>query len=476
MVYSLLNSIESKRFWIIFLVVYLFYHLLTLPISPLPWFDETVFLDIANNTARNGTFTFDFAPPVSTYGNEVYAYGPVYFWITGSVIKLFGLGMVQFRIVGLVFILLSALLLKILLGKKWHLFVLIYLLDPLFITASHNARMDSLLLFFGLLSITYILRKTSLFNTIISALLASATILTSPRGMVLIFGVIILLLIRFVLNRDKKTFLDGLLWAVIFSIPILIWIVVIFGNFENLLAYYSSFTQFVGGRFFIPTMEIPLIFLTFILVLFSWIKNFKVFFTELNIISLSGLFFFYYTVSDTGPYSILILPFYIILLKSAIDQLRTNNLINVFPLLLIIGYLGIFSVKSFVVLKQFNQRRPELAHLAFKKIPSGSRVLGDEMYVYAALKKQYSFQYVHLYFDSYYREEYQREVFDYEYIIWSDRLEQRYPQFLEVYKNHSKLVEVDRVEIKKVEIPAIVFKYIHPIDDYSCTVYKRIKE
>lgn len=477
MIGSITHFLESKIFWRVFIVLYLLYHLMTLSISPLPWFDETFFLDIANNVANEGQFTYDITPPLSSFGNVVYTYGPVYFWMTGLVIKIFGIGVFQFRLVGLIAILLSAIVLKKILKTNWEVFLLIFLFDPLFITASHNARMDSLLILFGLISILFILKERSIINISISALAASLTMLTSPRGVVVIIGVMIVLFIDFLKTLDKRAFFNGLIWASVFSVPILIWILFIFGDITTMVEYYESFSAYVGGRFYIQVLEIPLIVITSILVVVNIVKKRLAFFTSLNIISISGILFFYLTVSDTGPYSILILPFYIILFHSSLFNLNSQlNLYGFVKLGLLAGYLLLFSVKSYVIFSQMKQRKPELAKRAFEMIPEGSRVIGDEMYTYEAFKHKCSFQYIHLNYTPEYRESYQRDTFDYEYIIWSNRLQEKFPSYIEPYKNNSNLIIIDKVDISKVEVPHLVARFIKPIDDYSCTVYKRIKE
>lgn len=63
-----------------FLLLIIAYHLFTLEIQPLPWFDEVYFASIADNFINNGSLV----PEIGSYarnGRPALTYGPVYFFL-----------------------------------------------------------------------------------------------------------------------------------------------------------------------------------------------------------------------------------------------------------------------------------------------------------------------------------------------------------------------------------------------------------
>ena len=83
-----------KKLHLVFLlIIYLVYHLLTLNVSPLPWYDEVVFNSIAHSFAHDGTF-FCKVGPLAMEGKQIVVYGPVFFVSSGILESIFGMGII----------------------------------------------------------------------------------------------------------------------------------------------------------------------------------------------------------------------------------------------------------------------------------------------------------------------------------------------------------------------------------------------
>jgi len=83
----------------VLVAAYVALHLATVMISRLPWFDDTFFASIADSVRRTGQFTLGVGP--LWIDGPVYLYGPVYFLTLAGVFDVFGFGLTQTRVPGL---------------------------------------------------------------------------------------------------------------------------------------------------------------------------------------------------------------------------------------------------------------------------------------------------------------------------------------------------------------------------------------
>ena len=132
---------KSFIFWTIG-GLYLLYHILTLGISPLPWFDEVCFVNITDNFYSYNRLNFDIYPWRFPQNIEALSYGPVYFYLTKYFWVVFGKGIIQFRIVNLLFAAFSVVMLiktfKIFTNNRLYVILATFLVatDPVFIQNS----------------------------------------------------------------------------------------------------------------------------------------------------------------------------------------------------------------------------------------------------------------------------------------------------------------------------------------------------
>jgi hypothetical protein len=72
-------------------------------------------------------------------------------------------------------------------------------------------------------------------------------------------------------------------------------------------------------------------------------------------------------------------------------------------------------------------------------IPPGSRVIGDDLFYFAALRTSNNYRFMNQYASEDERERYQRVNYDYQYILWSDRMTREQPALLQLYRRHASL-------------------------------------
>ena len=181
-----------RKNWLLglFGVVYLTTHLITLEISPLPWYDETYMASIAKTYQEEGKL---FAQVAWAHQNEYPSiYGPIFFVIASSYLKILGFGIWQYRLVvvsaGLLVIWLSVRLFnQSHLGNKFStLFWIALSLDPFFCRSMHEGRMDLWALLFLLASthqfIAYIQSNYAWKHILLSAFWLGTAMLTTPRS------------------------------------------------------------------------------------------------------------------------------------------------------------------------------------------------------------------------------------------------------------------------------------------------------
>ncbi|MBO9698813.1 MAG: glycosyltransferase family 39 protein [Sporocytophaga sp.] len=447
-----------------FLLLIIAYHLFTLEIQPLPWFDEVYFASIADNFISNGSFV----PEIASYarnGRPALTYGPVYFFLTGLSMKLFGFGIGQFRIIALLSGLLCVRLTYSIVKSqvpaeswKYKILIISILTDPFFSLAFHQGRMDLTALCFCLVAIFYFLKGGNN-NVLVSGIAGVLSLLTTPRAIVVLWPLFIFLLIDIYKNKQfKKAFL----WALPFLLIYPVWIYVGFGGFGGFVNYYltingvtnSANGQYIGPNLYIPQHEYCLIFVGLAALIYGLTKQGKAYFNPLVIISLIVIISFYLIVLDWGPYSSFIIPFYYILIFyswSLIPSIKGLKVLYSLPVLFLLIFNLTYSVvKADQVLASRKVRDPQLADSFVRdNIPPGSKVVGDALYYYSVKKNGSEFQLFDQYDTLESRERKHRLDFKYNFLIASEVMK---PKNAEIIEYYIKMGDLEKVAIFRSEM------------------------
>ena len=144
---------STKFLTLVFFVMWIGYHLATLSLSPLPWFDEVFYASISESFRYNGTLILSIAPD-HLPGGEALSYGPVYFMLTAWVTDLIGFNIFSFRLANFAFGSAALVLFyqKFILNQARSATTLlcgaILFTDPLMHAGLHSGRMEGVAFFF----------------------------------------------------------------------------------------------------------------------------------------------------------------------------------------------------------------------------------------------------------------------------------------------------------------------------------------
>ncbi|MFN6944604.1 MAG: ArnT family glycosyltransferase [Cytophagaceae bacterium] len=492
---------QNRILLFLLFALYLAFHLYTLNLFPLPWFDETFFASIAYNFAETGRFVPGTASVIME-DRELFLHGPLYYLMGAISFKLFGFGVFQFRIINFLFGLALIFLTARLFRSQYKasdlsipLFLLAtFLLDPFTNLVLHEGRMDLVAMFFIIACIFILLKGLEGYPKIyflFSGLYGVLGVLTSPRPA---FILAIVLLI-FMVSAFRQGFLNALvmlwLWVIPFIVFYGLWVWYAFGDIGGLLAYYGEISEgkhtvdrsFIGGRFYIPRQEYLLIGIAVIAIIYGVIMKGKEFLDNLMLISIFSIISFYIVVRDLGPYSALILPFYYLVIFKSFNisgRLTFKNPAVYLMVMLFVFNSAFFLLKGMQMLAQRKERNPEVAEsFIADNIPAGSRVVGDPLYYYAVKKAGSDYQYSTLFGELEEREYLLREEYQYEYMIVSEHLRTSKPHIPKLFYRNSELEVVATMisgqnkfsrAISRLNILSEMEK-----DGYSAVIYKRIK-
>lgn len=448
------------------LLLIIAYHLFTLEIQPLPWFDEVYFASIADNFINHGSFV----PEIASYarnGRPALTYGPVYFFLTGLSLKFFGFGIGQFRIIallsGLLCVRLTYSIVKSqVVAESWKYKILIIsiLTDPFFSLAFHQGRMDLTALCFCLIAIFYFLKGGNK-NILASGIAGVLSLLTTPRVIVVLLPLFIFLLIDII--KDKQ-FKKALLWILPFLLIYPVWVFIGFGGLGSFVNYYLTISgvtnsangNYIGPNLYIPSHEYCLIFVALTALLYGLIKQGKIYFKPVVAISLIAIISFYLIVLDWGPYSSFIIPFYYIIIFNSWSLSSETTGMKMFyslPVFLVLIFNLAYSfVKADQVLESRKVRDPKLADtFVSENIPPGSKVVGDALYYYSIKKNGSDFQLFDQYDTLESRERKHRLDFKYNYLIIADIMKSKNAEVADYYIKMGglKKVAIFRSEITK---------------------------
>ncbi|WP_028978889.1 ArnT family glycosyltransferase [Sporocytophaga myxococcoides] len=447
-----------------FLLLIIAYHLFTLEIQPLPWFDEVYFASIADNFINNGSLV----PEIASYarnGRPALTYGPVYFFLTGLSMKFFGLGIGQFRIVALLSGLLCVRLTYSIVksqvaAESWRYKILIIsiLTDPFFSLAFHQGRMDLTALCFCLTAIFYFLKGGNK-NILVSGIAGVLSLLTTPRAIVVLLPLFTFLLIDIFKEKQYK---KAFLWASPFLLIYPLWVYIGFGGFGAFVNYYltingvtnSANGDYIGPNLYIPSHEYCLIFVAFIALTYGMIKQGKTYFKPVVVISHIAILSFYLIVLDWGPYSSFIIPFYYIIIFyswSLVPEARGIKAFYSLPVFLVLIFNLTYSVvKADQVLTSRKVRDPKLADtFVSENISPGSKVVGDALFYYSVKKNGSDFQLFDQYDTLESRERKHRLDFKYNYLIAAEVMK---PKNAEITEYYIKMGGLEKVAIFKSEM------------------------
>lgn len=431
-----------------FLLMIIAYHLFTLEIQPLPWFDEVYFASIADNLINNGSFVPEIASSARN-GRPALTYGPVYFFLTGLSMKFFGFGIGQFRIIallsGLLCVRLTYSIVKSQVSSeswKYKILIISLLTDPFFSLAFHQGRMDLTALCFCLVAIFYFL-KGGHKNILVSGIAGVFSLLTTPRAMVLLAPLVIFLVIDIFKEKQFKTVL---LWVLPFLSIYPVWLFVGFGGVEGFVNYYltikgvtnSANGDYIGPNLYIPSHEYCLIFAALAALIYGMIKQGRAYFKPVVTISLLAIISFYLIVLDWGPYSTFIIPFYYIIIFNSwsfVPETSGMNMIYSLPVFLVLIFNLTYSfIKADQILESRKVRDPKLADtFVSENISPGSKVVGDALFYYSVKKNGSEFQLFDQFDTLESRERKHRLDYNYNYLITSDAMKSKNAEIAQYY-------------------------------------------
>lgn len=162
--------------------------LVELPRTPLPWFDEILLV----SAARSATLGHPAAPSVlymfpHTMRSDLF-YGPVVFWIGSAVLKVFGLSLWSWRLLGWfsgVAVVLESAWLVLRLGgsREWAAFAaLMVTMSPAIGSTITSGRTDTITLAFELLAFCLLLPESSPMRSTLAGFSWAMAILSTPRA------------------------------------------------------------------------------------------------------------------------------------------------------------------------------------------------------------------------------------------------------------------------------------------------------
>lgn len=466
--------------------IWFIYHILTLTISPPPWFDDVWFASITHSFVNNGKFLLEICPLQTD--QEVLAYGPMYFWLTSLSVKLFGFQIISIRLVNFIFGVMNIfifykILTPVVKNRVWALFAIaLVMLDQAFSSNTHNGRMDSVALFFYMVTLFILLyRNETWYKYVGCGLLAACALLTSPRSGFLFLSVPVTVLFikqfRF-FNWFYSMCIFGTVVVAIYSI----WILSKFGSYQNFISYYTELsyveggtlvTNFLGGNLNIPKQQYPLIISVVVLGGIYAFRRLK--WDAILCTFLVNIIAFYFIITDTGVYSVYIIFFYYGLLAVFVDRLELSCRLKVgLVSFLLLLNLGIFIFKaSTVAFVSSGRSWKKMDQIVQTYIPANSKVVGNDRYYYSVVKNASQFQTIERPGSPEKRFEYHKEIFNYDYLIVSMDDPFMEKQYL---RDHHILLGTFTLQNKNKILD--IMKKIYPMGEgvYDGKIYKRIRK
>lgn len=424
---SLKFKIWELAFFLWFLI-WVLYHIYTIRFSPLPWWDEVFFADIADSINETGKMYLRLSLYQIHREYEFLLYGPVFFYIQASLIKLFGLSSEVIRMVNLtsgfaivfLFLWVSG---KFKLDRLLRIVVAILITtDTLFQSNMNGGRYDLFCCLFFYLALFLFIFKRSIYLIPIYGLLFAVSYLTSPRIGVYFLILVILFVYELITspNRNSAYFIiiQYLMLAVVFLVPVLTWIFTKFNNLQDYFRYVLEIgndLNLVG--FQIPTKyQIPIFSIWLFLFITGMImKKINFFEILLGIIILNH--FIWIREQGPGPYSVMVMPVVYLSIVLTFNRFRIdafiNKLISGLIILVITMNLSILMFKSIILFADKDVRNPKYIIEKLSNVDLKNRNIMASYKYYYIIKDQEGN------FISY---DYNKRIFGQEHIIELDYL------------------------------------------------------
>jgi 4-amino-4-deoxy-L-arabinose transferase-like glycosyltransferase len=413
------KSFESKRMLVLVAAVYLVINLIGLTRSPLLWVDEATLNDAAREFVATGHVRSSVFADVPAFANGFYWQPPLQTIVSSAVYRFFGFGIWQTRMPPLLFATASVFLLGVIVRRFTNsrpvvvLSALLFGFDPMFSFLARSGRMDSMCIFFLLMSMWFALRALESCDakwSAASGLFLSAAGISHPIAAGLGVGVVLASLL-FSRPRMKHT----LVLVMCASVLPLIWFAYAWfsGEWSNFrdqflqhgsdhLASTTLWQRCVdeGARYIRDYARAPVVLPLYIasiaVTAYQAIRTRR---SDVRVVIVwfvaAVIFNVVFMTKEVGFYGMYPIFVSVIMLAIGADYLVRNSV----PMKAISVTIGVFVVMVFVLgtggrlvksLVQWTERNPEnLRQLLEARVPRGSRVYGDGSIWYAAQQLGY---------------------------------------------------------------------------------------
>lgn len=389
----------------LFSVAYILFSLATISSYQVPWFDEVYYADAAWSFLNYQNFSVPIDFP-RTSGETLHS--PLFSVIQAGIIKLFGFGPWQIRLLPLlsglaIFLIMSVLVYRYTKSDKYTLFfMLLFMSDRVINLSLHSGRMDMLSLFFVVLSIL-IFEKTlkwqgnilPVTGAIFAGLILSAGFLTALRIAVAALPCV-LLLVLFNPERRASYYSNLIVYGAVAVLPLILWQFYGYGGVMGAVAtetskagfasHFGILSSFVGNVFRRPN-EIPKMLLFYgsfvFLVFFDFKKIRKTFwFCMYALITLGFILF----VIEGGPYRAMFFPFVyaVVVMSVSVQKLSALKRLGKILLVSLLGLNILYSMPRMIGLGiNWHAIQPDLVQEEIRfHVPAGSRVITDYRFYY----------------------------------------------------------------------------------------------
>ncbi len=433
-----MNFFSKNKFILFLLLIFVINHVLTLPLSPMPWYDEVILQSISLDFLQHGTFRAPVDPLYNT-GQSNYIYGPVYFFLQSLIFKSTGISVIGGRLFNFIFsfgiVLLVLFFLKKIDSNSKHIVLIIamFIFDYIYNRNMHSGRMDLIPVFMAILAyFIYFdlihVKKTYIRISLISLLL-SLSILTTPRiGFAYIF---LFLDTLSSIAYNRKKLLVNMIIGITVSIIYCVWIINSYGSFKGLIDEYN-FQQLPAivnnhtwfNAIFRYPYENPLT--IFILIILFWciyrINHLNQDENRFRILlfTLTTILSFHIFIREAGPYMAMVIPFYFLLIGVVLSYNFPSFFIKFGYIILSLNF-AFYSLKNFEIYSNYKSRNPKLAQTFIEKnVPKESKILGSWEYFYLCEGNGFPFQSLNNEFSSD-RLHHQMQNFKFDYLLLNKR-------------------------------------------------------
>jgi 4-amino-4-deoxy-L-arabinose transferase-like glycosyltransferase len=480
------------------------FHLITLSISPIVWTDEVCLNSITVDWLQNRTLHFT-ADKSWIGGREALFYGPVFFMLNGGMIAMLGNDVFSGRLVGLLsglsLCVLCLRLLRTEAGARHYVLaigVALMLSDVFFGAALHRARMDplALLFYFGCAALLFRLlrdparsRKTVWW--VVAGVLAGLALLTTSR-MILFTPALALLAIWYAVREkfSRLAIINLVVAGAVAALLVLSWFVYAFKSYAvfeehyrvlKTAMLYNESTRFTVRRELYVTFGIALAAFVLGLVVLK-----RAYLTPLVLFCVINVFCYYAFVDDTGPYSILVLPYLYLLFLTTFQLLSERSghgkWILVLGAFLVFYNLSLFGFRTALLVLDWPSRdHRKVEAFVNRNVPQNARVAGDYIFYYAVVNNGNPYQMLFSYQtgeDINRVEKFCRDTFNYDYMLMAERTPVGNPKVANLFLKGDSMVPVAAYT---TEHSALLWKlnemglYEVRRGTYDGTLYRRVR-